>query len=111
MQNVDNRRLEEQSSSTLSTTVEPEEPSRSDGQFKLVYLIVLIHGVGILLPWNMFITASEYFTSNFNAEVDPAGANYALYFISSLGVAGTLPNLIVQAINFYARPSTSSLSI
>ena len=26
-------------------------------RFKVVYIIFFIHGVGILMPWNMFITA------------------------------------------------------
>lgn len=30
-------------------------------KFNLVYLIFLLHGIGVLLPWNMFITARSYF--------------------------------------------------
>lgn len=33
-------------------------------RFKLIYFILLIHGVGTLMPWNMFINAkavSVYF--------------------------------------------------
>lgn len=26
-------------------------------KFKLVYLTFMLHGIGVLMPWNMFITA------------------------------------------------------
>lgn len=35
-------------------------------KYNLVYLTFLIHGIGVLMPWNMFITAksvSAYFTN------------------------------------------------
>lgn len=28
-------------------------------RYKLVYLTFLLHGIGILMPWNMFITAND----------------------------------------------------
>lgn len=37
-----------------------EQPHPSD-KFNLVYLVFLLHGIGVLLPWNMFITARSYF--------------------------------------------------
>ena len=29
----------------------------SKDKYQLVYIIFLLHGIGILMPWNMFITA------------------------------------------------------
>lgn len=34
-------------------TTEPRD------RWKLVYLTLLLHGVGTLMPWNMFINAKE----------------------------------------------------
>jgi equilibrative nucleoside transporter 1/2/3 len=28
-------------------------------KYNLVYLTFLIHGIGVLMPWNMFITADK----------------------------------------------------
>jgi len=28
-------------------------------RFNLIYLTLVLHGVGTLMPWNMFITAKE----------------------------------------------------
>lgn len=28
-------------------------------RFNMVYVILLIHGVGVLMPWNMFINAND----------------------------------------------------
>ncbi len=38
-----------------SSTTEPAPPDK----YKLVYLIMVIHGVGTLMPWNMFINAKD----------------------------------------------------
>lgn len=35
--------------------VEPPIPDK----YKLVYIIMIIHGIGTLLPWNMFIYAKD----------------------------------------------------
>lgn len=42
--------------------VDEEIALNENGQhdrLKLVYWIMLIHGVGVLMPWNMFITAQD----------------------------------------------------
>lgn len=97
------------SSRDIETTLDASRSLRLDKEYRVTYLIILIHGIGVLLPWNMFLTASDYFKGQFN-EKDEAGRRYAQYFTSCLAIAGSLPNLIVQAVNFYARPSTASLS-
>ena len=37
--------------------VEVLERNKPKDRFNLVYMIMFIHGVGILMPWNMFINA------------------------------------------------------
>lgn len=36
-----------------------EEADTVTDKFKLVYLTILLHGIGTLTPWNMFITANS----------------------------------------------------
>ncbi len=36
----------------------PGAPQDSRG---LIYLLTFVMGIGVLLPWNAFITASDYF--------------------------------------------------
>jgi hypothetical protein len=39
-------------------TVQPDAPPDSQS---LIYILTFIMGIGVLLPWNAFITASDYF--------------------------------------------------
>ena len=38
--------------------MELEPPS---DRYKMIFFILVLHGIGTLTPWNMFITASDYF--------------------------------------------------
>lgn len=44
--------------------MEVREVTHPDDKYNLVYLIFLLHGLGVLLPWNMFITAKSYFVDH-----------------------------------------------
>lgn len=48
-----------------------EEKAPKD-RFMIVYILLLLHGVGTLMPWNMFITATKYFT---DYKLLPAGCD------------------------------------
>jgi hypothetical protein len=37
-------------------------------QYKLAYAVFVIQGLGILLPWNAFISAADYFTDLYGAS-------------------------------------------
>lgn len=37
-------------------------------RYNLVYFTFLIHGIGVLMPWNMFITANEVSKISFAKE-------------------------------------------
>uniref|UniRef100_A0AC35U6D8 Equilibrative nucleoside transporter 1 n=1 Tax=Rhabditophanes sp. KR3021 TaxID=114890 RepID=A0AC35U6D8_9BILA len=70
----------------------------------IVYLIMLLHGVGVLMPWNMFITIAPSYYINYKlATVDADGNKvltfYAIQFFSFLGLFSQFPNLILNALN------------
>lgn len=72
---------------SLLVTMEPRD------RFCVVYLIMLIQGVGTLLPWNMFITAHAYFAQKLK------GSAWAHDFENYFSVAAMAPNLIMFLIN------------
>ena len=73
-------------------------------KYHLVYLIFILHGVGSLMPWNMFITAKEYFVNyKLNATSESADTIYSTYFLNYLGFAAQVPNLLFNWINVFVH--------
>jgi equilibrative nucleoside transporter 1/2/3 len=81
-------------------------------RYNLVYLIMLLHGVGVLMPWNMFITATavsfDYTHSNvFNRsfqyfvgyKLGGDETEYGKNFLSYLGICSQMPNLLLNMVN------------
>ncbi|XP_035206962.1 equilibrative nucleoside transporter 3-like isoform X2 [Stegodyphus dumicola] len=74
-------------------------------RLNLVFLILMLHGIGTLMPWNMFITASSYFVDfklNIN-DTDGSTEEYRQHFLSYLGVASQVPNVICNALNIFVQ--------
>ncbi|VDM25168.1 unnamed protein product [Toxocara canis] len=74
----------------------------------LVYLIMMLHGVGTLMPWNMFITiAPAYFVNYKLLEIDETGTKhstaYSRNFFSYLGICSQLPCLLMNLINIFVE--------
>ncbi|VDP46003.1 unnamed protein product [Soboliphyme baturini] len=67
-------------------------------RFNLVYLCFLLHGVGMLLPWNLFITAEAYFTKH-----KLAGSGYDKEFLWYVAVCSQTPNLLFNIINIFSK--------
>ncbi|KAL9957949.1 hypothetical protein ACROYT_G034908 [Oculina patagonica] len=63
-------------------------------KFNVVYLIMLIQGVGTLLPWNMFITAHAYFQEKLKRD-ESLKHSFENYF----SVAAMVPNVIMFLLN------------
>lgn len=63
-------------------------------KFNIVYLIMLIQGVGTLLPWNMFITAHAYFQEKLKKD-DGLKHSFENYF----SVAAMVPNMLMFLLN------------
>ncbi|VDN23493.1 unnamed protein product [Cylicostephanus goldi] len=82
-----------------------EKPDFQDSG-NLVYLIILLHGVGTLMPWNMFITiAPDYYTNYKMKTFDENGTahatEYSANFLNYLAIASQFPNLLLNFINIF----------
>jgi equilibrative nucleoside transporter 1/2/3 len=137
------RRDADPSSSSALPDVELVSPGRgqftsdslaADGRpvdkFQLVFIILLIHGVGTLMPWNMFINAEDYFR---NYKLQPSlvnnttaaggAANLARdrtdqelesmrkNFLSYLSLAAQLPNALFNGLNLLVNLGSGNLKL
>lgn len=70
----------------------------------LVFFIFLLHGLGTLMPWNMFINAKSYFV---DFKLAPSEGNttssYATNFMPYMGFAAQIPNLIFNWLNIFVH--------
>ncbi|ELT94586.1 hypothetical protein CAPTEDRAFT_217091 [Capitella teleta] len=79
-------------------------------KYNIVYMIMLVHGIGILMPWNMFITANDYFTNYKLNSSNPDAAIYQKYFLSYLGFTAQIPNVILNGVNLFCQVKGGSIS-
>eukprot|EP00118_Oscarella_pearsei_P004230 m.17713 g.17713 ORF g.17713 m.17713 type:complete len:439 (+) comp27542_c0_seq1:111-1427(+) len=71
-------------------------------RFNLVYWIFYVQGIGTLLPWNMFITANDYFQQKFANVTDEnvtAPGKFEHNFENFFEVGFMVPNLTFLALN------------
>ncbi|XP_060859996.1 equilibrative nucleoside transporter 1-like [Metopolophium dirhodum] len=68
----------------------------------IVYLILVLHGIGILMPWNMFINAKSYFV-DYKLGNDYLGhdLHYASIFMAYLTIGSQLPSLLFNWLNIF----------
>ena len=68
-------------------------------KWNLIYLTLILHGLGTLTAWNMFITAKDYFV-----EYKLANApEYARDFLTDVGWACQVPNLLFSWFNIFVK--------
>lgn len=73
-------------------------------KYQLVYIIFLLHGIGILMPWNMFITAHGYFIDyKLRGPCDQPESEYRKFFMNFLGIVAQLPNVLLNVINLFVH--------
>lgn len=84
-------------SSGQDTEIKPRAPK---DKWMGVYWILLIHGVGTLMPWNMFITANSYFV---DYKLGGKDTEYGRNFLSYMGICAQVPNLVLQFINLFVK--------
>lgn len=94
-------------------------------RYNLVFIILLIHGVGTLMPWNMFINAQDYFrryklasptynataTSNTQAIDEVELENLRKNFLSYLSLASQVPNVIFNGLNLLVNMGSGNLKL
>ncbi|KAG7200699.1 hypothetical protein KM043_001250 [Ampulex compressa] len=73
-------------------------------RLNIVFCILVLHGIGALMPWNMFITAKNYFV-DYKLSVAYTGihTNYATNFLAYLGFAAQIPNLLFNWLNIFIQ--------
>lgn len=74
-------------------------------RFKIIFFILLFHGIGTLTPWNMFITAKEYFV-DYKLSPNYTGTNnteYAANFMPYLTFASQIPNVLFNWMNIFVN--------
>ncbi|VDN59074.1 unnamed protein product [Dracunculus medinensis] len=85
-----------------------EKEKEPKDNYNIVYLIIMLHGIGILIPWNTFITiAPSYFVGYKLLITDSDGVKhetkYSLNFFSYIGVCSQLPNLLLSFLNIFVQ--------
>lgn len=68
-------------------------------RWNLIYITLLIHGIGTLIAWNMLITSKEYFVTH-KLVTEPA---LAADFMPYLGIAAQFPNLLFNWLNVFVQ--------
>uniref|UniRef100_A0A1I7WU35 Carrier domain-containing protein n=1 Tax=Heterorhabditis bacteriophora TaxID=37862 RepID=A0A1I7WU35_HETBA len=70
-------------------------------RWNIVYIIFLLHGVGMLMSWNMFITIAPQYYVNYWFTENGNKTKYAASFMSIIGVTSQIPNVGIMFINMY----------
>ncbi|XP_072377540.1 equilibrative nucleoside transporter 1-like [Diabrotica undecimpunctata] len=73
-------------------------------KYYLTYITFLVHGIGILMPWNMFITAIGYFTQ-YKLSSSYIGYDYPFLskFMQYLTFCSQIPAVILSWMNIFVR--------
>ncbi|KAI1716166.1 nucleoside transporter domain-containing protein [Ditylenchus destructor] len=80
--------------------LQEEEGLLPNDRWKLVYFIILLQGIGTLLPWNTFLTIAKDYFIDFKLE-NANGTEYQQNFFSYLGVCSQIPNLLLNFLNLF----------
>ncbi|XP_018794698.1 PREDICTED: equilibrative nucleoside transporter 2-like [Bactrocera latifrons] len=73
-------------------------------KWNIVLLVFILHGIGTLMPWNMFITAKSYFVEFKLGGGDSnstSASNYAANFLQYHGFAAQIPNVVFNWLNVF----------
>lgn len=67
-------------------------------RYNLVFLTLILHGIGTLIPWNMFITAESYFKG-----YKLVGTAYETHFLTTISLCSQIPNVLFNWMNIYVQ--------
>lgn len=97
---------------------------RALDRYNLVYIILIIHGIGTLMPWNMFINAESYFrdfklVSPNTTSTDPSWTSddesdlqsIRKNFLPYLGLASQVPNVLFNGLNLLVNMGSGNLKV
>ncbi|KAK3853085.1 hypothetical protein Pcinc_040353 [Petrolisthes cinctipes] len=94
--------LEPTALTPLHFSPEDEERGPPD-RYRLVFLTLVLHGVGTLMPWNMYITAYNYFVDYKLRSDDGELSAYSTNFLTYIGYASYIPNVILNWVNVFIQ--------
>ncbi|XP_074640732.1 equilibrative nucleoside transporter 2-like [Tubulanus polymorphus] len=78
-----------------------DDKNSSKDRYNYVFIIALIEGMGIILPWHLFMSSKAYFI---DYKLLPAGnADYRINFLSYAGLASQIPNAILNFLNLFTE--------
>ncbi|RCN32700.1 Nucleoside Transporter [Ancylostoma caninum] len=77
---------------------EPEGEPPVD-KMRFAFFIIMLNGIGVLLPWNMFITIAPNYYVQYWFTMNGTRTDYAKRFMSDLGIAAQTPNFLAGLIN------------
>ncbi|PAA91711.1 hypothetical protein BOX15_Mlig032273g1 [Macrostomum lignano] len=83
--------------------------SAPNDAYYTVFIVFALHGIGILLPWNMFINAHSYFVDYKLYTNVSANADYRSNFMHYITLSAQLPNMLMMAFNVFFQPTKPSL--
>ncbi|XP_071522125.1 equilibrative nucleoside transporter 1 isoform X2 [Panulirus ornatus] len=72
-------------------------------RFKLVFMTLVLHGIGTLMPWNMFITAKNYFVDYKLQSDTEEVSTYVTNFLPYIGYASQIPNVLFNWLNIFIQ--------
>ncbi|CAI4228470.1 unnamed protein product [Auanema sp. JU1783] len=65
----------------------------------LVYAIIMLNGVGVLLPWNMFITIAPEYYEEYWFTYNGTESKYGKQFMTDLGIISQIPNFLLAVLS------------
>ncbi|KAI3379766.1 hypothetical protein SNEBB_007672 [Seison nebaliae] len=74
-------------------------------RFQMVYIIMLIFGIGVLMPWNVMINQAEFFRNYKLNTPTSINAAYRLNFVTFFGVICQTMNFIMSTVNLFTQQS------
>ncbi|GMT04530.1 hypothetical protein PENTCL1PPCAC_26704 [Pristionchus entomophagus] len=83
------------------------EPAQAPvDKWSLVYLIIFLHGIGTLMPWNMFLTIAQTYYVNYKMKIENENGTmdttwYSENYMTAQNVCSQLPNLLLNFINIF----------
>ncbi|CAB3400967.1 unnamed protein product [Caenorhabditis bovis] len=79
----------------------PDNEYVPNDRCNIVFILVMLVGFGVLMPWNMFITIAPEYYVNYWFKIDGNETWYSEKFMSLLTVSSQLPNATINVINLF----------
>jgi len=97
-------KIERGDDTNLETTVFIKDPnagpkSQPKDKYYLIYMILLLFGVANLLPWNVFITATDYFVDYKLNTNETFNTTYQIKFTFYVGIVSQTTNVLMNLFN------------